>query len=347
MPAPGRAEDRAAEIGTGKMQTRKIGRTGLDVTTISFGCAGIGNLYRAVSRDDAEATLAMAWDAGIRYFDTAPRYGHGLAERRLGDFLRDKPSASYVVSTKVGRLQKPVPEDQIPDYGFVDPLPFRADYDYSYDGVMRSFEDSLNRLGLNKVEILFVHDIGVLTHGEEENARHFRDLMDGGMKAVEELKSAGVIRAYGLGVNEVEICLETMKRAPIDCILLAGRYTLLDRSAEKELLTRCTEAGTSLIVGGVFNSGILAIGAKPGAPFDYEPASEEVLEKVRALEAVAARNGVPLAAAAMEFPLMHPAVASVLIGTAKPSSLERNLDLLGKEIPASAWAEFDAHTLRP
>ncbi|MBN9000003.1 MAG: aldo/keto reductase, partial [Rhizobiales bacterium] len=215
--------------------TRTIGRTDLEVTTISFGCAGIGNLYRAVSRDDAEATLAMAWDAGIRYFDTAPRYGHGLAERRLGDFLRDKPDGSYVVSTKVGRLQRPVPESEVPDYGFVDPLPFRADYDYSYDGVMRSLEDSLQRLGLNKVEILFVHDIGVLTHGAEENARHFRDLMDGGMKALDELKRDGVIKAFGLGVNEVQICLDTMVRTPIDCILLAGRYTLLDRSAEAEL----------------------------------------------------------------------------------------------------------------
>ncbi|MBB3932291.1 D-threo-aldose 1-dehydrogenase [Kaistia hirudinis] len=328
------------------IETRTIGRTGLDVTTLSFGCAGIGNLYRAVSREDAEATLAMAWGAGIRYFDTAPRYGHGLSERRLGDFLRDKPSDAYVVSTKVGRLLKPVPENEVPDYGFVDPLPFRADYDYSYDGVMRSLEFSLARLGLNKVEILFVHDIGALTHGAEENARHFRDLMDGGMKALDELKSAGVIKAVGLGVNEVEICLETMARTPIDCILLAGRYTLLDRNAEAELLARCAEAGTSLIIGGVFNSGILATGAKPGAPFNYEPASEDILERVRGLEAVAQKHGVSLGGAAMAFPLMSPVVASVLIGTAKPSSLERNLDLLKETVPAAAWPEFEAFALR-
>jgi len=329
------------------METRKIGHTGLDVTTISFGCAGIGNLYRPVSRDEAEATLAVAWSGGIRYFDTAPRYGHGLSERRLGDFLRDKPAGSYVVSTKVGRLLKAVPESEVPDYGFANPLPFRADYDYSYDGVMRSFEDSLARLGLNRIEILFMHDIGVLTHGAEENARHFRDMMDGGMKALDELKRAGLVQAIGLGVNEVQVCLDTMARTPIDCILLAGRYTLLDRSAETELLARCTEAGTSLIVGGVFNSGILATGAKPGAPFDYEPASEDILERVRGLEAVAARNGVSLAAAAMKFPLMSEAVATVLIGTAKPSSLERNLDLLAETIPDKAWAEFEAYSLRP
>jgi D-threo-aldose 1-dehydrogenase len=329
------------------MKTRKIGHTGLDVTEISFGCAGIGNLYRPVSREDVEATLQLAWDGGIRYFDVAPRYGHGLAERRLGDFLRDKPSDSYVVSTKVGRLLQPVPESEVPDYGFADPLPFRADYDYSYDGVMRSVEFSLARLGLNRVEILFVHDIGVLTHGVEENTKHFRDLMDGGMKALDELKRTGTVQAIGLGVNEVQVCLDVMNEAPIDCILLAGRYTLLDRSAEPELLVLCEKTGTSLVVGGVFNSGILATGAIPGAPFDYEPASEDVIARVKAMEGVAKDNGVSLAAAAMEFPLHSPTVATVLIGTAKPSSLKRNLDLLGEAIPAAAWAEFEAHALRP
>ena len=195
------------------MQTRRIGRTDLEVTTLSFGAAGIGNLYRPISRDDAEATLAVAWDAGIRYFDTAPRYGHGLSEHRLGEFLRSQPRASYVISTKVGRLLSPVPENEVPDYGFADPLPFRADYDYSYDGVMRSVEFSLARLGTNRVEILYVHDIGVLTHGEAENARHFRDLMDGGMKALDELKSSGAVKAIGLGVNETQVCLDVMARA--------------------------------------------------------------------------------------------------------------------------------------
>ncbi|HWJ75722.1 MAG TPA: aldo/keto reductase [Kaistia sp.] len=329
------------------MEKRRLGRTDLEVTTLSFGCGGIGNLYQAVTRADAEATLQTAWDGGVRYFDAAPRYGHGLAERRLGDFLRDKPQGSYVVSTKVGRLLKAVPENEVPDYGFADPLPFRADYDYSYDGVMRSVEFSLARLGLNRVEILFVHDIGVLTHGAEENARHFRDLMDGGMKALDELKSSGAVKAIGLGVNEVEVCLETMARTPIDCILLAGRYTLLDRSAEKELLARCREAGTSLVIGGVFNSGILATGAKPGAHFDYEAPSEDIVRRVNGMEAIAARYGISLAGAAMAFPMMSDVVATVLVGTAKPSSMKRNLDQFGETIPEAAWAEFDALALRP
>lgn len=327
------------------MKTRKIGSTDLEVTEISFGCAGIGNLYRPIAREDVEGTLQGAWDGGIRYFDTAPRYGHGLAERRLGDFLRDKPRDTYVVSTKVGRLLKPVPESEVPDYGFADPLPFRADYDYSYDGVMRSVEFSLARLGLNRVEILFVHDIGVLTHGVEENAKHFRDLMGGGLKALDELKRDGTVKAIGLGVNEVEVCLDVMAEAPIDCILLAGRYTLLDRSAEPELLARCAETNTSLVVGGVFNSGILATGAKPGAPFDYEPASNEILNRVKAMEEIAAKYGISLAAAAMEFPLHNPNVATVLIGTAKPSSLTRNLALLDERVPDAAWAEFAAEAI--
>ena len=329
------------------MDKRRLGRTELEVTTLSFGCGGIGNLYRAITRDEAEATLESAWAGGVRYFDTAPRYGHGLAERRLGDFLRDKKNETYVVSTKVGRLLKAVPESEVPDYGFADPLPFRADYDYSYDGVMRSVEFSLARLGLNRVEILYVHDIGVLTHGEAENARHFRDLMNGGMKALDELKSAGTVKAIGLGVNETQVCLDVMAETSIDCILLAGRYTLLDRSAEKDLIARCRETGTSLVIGGVFNSGILATGAKPGAPFDYEPASADILRRVEGMEAIAARHGIPLAAAAMEFPLMSDVVATVLVGTAKPSSMQRNLDLFGAAIPDAAWGEFDALALRP
>lgn len=324
------------------MKRRKIGETPLEVTEISFGGAAIGGLYRAVSREDAEATFKVAWDAGIRYFDTAPFYGFGLSERRMGDFLRDKPRDSYVLSTKVGRLLSPVPEGQVPDHGYVEPLPFRVDYDYSYDGIMRSVEFSLARLGLNRIDILFVHDIGVYTHGEEANRKHLRDLMDSGMRALELLKSGGAISAFGLGVNEVQVCLDVMARAPIDCILLAGRYTLLDRDATRELLPLCARTQTSLIVGGVFNSGILATGPVPGAHFDYGPADEDVLRRVTRMGQIADEQGIPLAAAALQFPLHDPSVATVLIGTAKPGSLERNLANLSVEVPEKAWAEFDS-----
>ncbi|ESZ72503.1 L-fucose dehydrogenase [Mesorhizobium sp. L103C105A0] len=212
------------------MDKRRIGTTALEVTEISFGGAAIGGLYRACPREAAMETLQTAWDAGLRYFDTAPFYGFGLSERRTGDFLRYKPRDSYVLSTKVGRLFRPVPEDQVPDHSYVDPLPFALDYDYSYDGIMRSVEFSYARLGLNRIDILFVHDIGTYTHGVEKTKLHFRQLIDGGLKALEELKTSGVISAYGLGVNEVQICLDVLREAPLDCILLASRRRVLFRS---------------------------------------------------------------------------------------------------------------------
>ncbi|MBN9258112.1 MULTISPECIES: aldo/keto reductase [unclassified Mesorhizobium] len=327
------------------MDKRRVGNTALEVTEVSFGGAAIGGLYRACPREAAMETLQTAWDLGLRYFDTAPFYGFGLSERRFGDFLRYKPRSSYVLSTKVGRLFRPVPEDQVPDHSYVDPLPFALDYDYSYDGIMRSVDFSYARLGLNRIDILFVHDIGVYTHGVEKTKLHFRQLMDGGLKALEELKSSGTISAYGLGVNEVRICLDVMRRAPLDCILLASRYSLLDRSAEAELLPLCREQRTSLIVGGVFNSGILATGPTTGAHFDYLPASEDILDRVTAMEKIAAEGGYPLPAAAFQFPLRDPVVASVLTGTAKPTNLSRNLELLDIQVPQAEFAKYDPLTV--
>jgi D-threo-aldose 1-dehydrogenase len=324
------------------MNRRRIGKTSLEVTEISLGGAAIGGLYRAVPRENAEATIAAAWDAGIRYFDTAPFYGFGLSERRMGDALRDKPRGSYILSTKVGRLLRPVPDDKVPDYSYVEPLPFTVDYDYSYDGIMRSVEFSFARLGLNRIDVLFVHDIGEHTHGVEANRKHFKDLMDGGLKALDQLKSEGAVSAFGLGVNEVQVCLDVMSRASIDCILLAGRYTLLDRAATRELLPLCARTKTSLVIGGVFNSGILATGPVPGANFDYGPADQDVFDRVGRMEEIAKSQGIPLAAAALQFPLRDPSVATVLIGTAKPSSLKRNLDGLKTQVSDEAWPAFDA-----
>ncbi len=327
------------------MQTRKIGRTDLAVTELSFGTAGLGGLYRECTREAAMATLDAAWNAGIRYFDTAPYYGLGLAERRVGDFLRDKPPKSFVLSTKVGRLLHPVSEDKVPDYSYVKPLNFDVSYDYGYDAIMRSVETSYARLGLNRIDILYVHDIGVYTHGAKKNAVYLRQLLDSGLKALEELKSSGVVSAYGLGVNEVPVCLEILRRAELDCILLAGRYTLLDRSAAAELLPLCEEKKTSLVIGGVFNSGILATGPVEGAHFDYMPATEEVRAKVAAMEAIARERGMPLAAPALQFPLANPLVASVLIGTAKPSSLERNMELNRWKLQPEDFTAFEPYTL--
>lgn len=328
------------------MEIRKIGTTPLAVTQFGFGGAAIGGLYRDCPRDDAIAVLQAAWDAGLRYFDTAPFYGFGLSERRTGDFLRSKPRETYVLSTKVGRLLRPVPDDQIPDHSYVNPLPFTVDYDYSYDGIMRSFEFSFARLGLNRIDILYVHDIGAYTHGAEKNAVYQRQLLDSGLKALDELKSSGAISAYGLGVNEVEVCMDVIAHGEIDCILLAGRYSLLDRSAERGLLEACRKKQISLVIGGVFNSGILATGPVPGANFDYGPASDDILQRVRAMEGIAKAHSVPLAAAAMQFPLREPTVSNVLIGTAKAASLTRNMDLLSVTIPEAFFAEVEQFTIK-
>ena len=210
---------------------------------------------------------------------------------------------------------------------------------------MRSVEFSYARLGLNRIDILYVHDIGVYTHGAAKNAVYQKQLLDSGIKALEELRSSGAISAFGLGVNEVPVCLDVMRNADLDCILMAGRYTLLDRSAVAELLPLCRQKGTSLVVGGVFNSGILATGPVPGSHFDYMPADDEVLAKVGAMEAIAKRHGVPLAAPALQFPLLEPIVASVLIGTAKPSSLTRNVEIVEPRLADEIYAEFEPYTL--
>ena len=321
--------------------TRALGSTGLHLTELSFGGAAIGGLYAPVARDQAMAAMQAAWDEGMRYFDTAPFYGFGLSERRIGDFLRDK--TGYVLSTKVGKLLRAVPQDQVPDYGFVEPLPFAVDFDYSYDAIMRSYEFSLARLGLNKIDILYVHDLEVRNLGDAY-ASHFANFMDGGLRALQALKSSGAIAAYGLGFNEVSAVLAVMDRAKMDCLLLAGRYTLLDRTGAADVMPKCLAAGTGVIIGGVFNSGILATGAVPGAHFDYGPARADIVARVNGMEAVAQAQGTTLPAAAMRFALDHPAVASVLVGSAKAGSLTRNAALL-RDAPALDWSPFDALTI--
>lgn len=329
------------------MKYRRLGSTDLSLTELSFGAAGIGNLYRMVSREDAMATLETAWNAGMRYFDTAPYYGQGLSERRLGDFLQGKPRGDYVLSSKVGRILKPITDGSTPDNGFVDALPFSITYDYSYDGIMRSFEDSLARLGLTSIDILFVHDLESGSFAGDSYEAHLNTFATSGIHALQELKSAGRIGAFGLGVNEVAACINVMERVSLDCLLMAGRYSLLDRSAEGALMDMCEASGTAMIVGGVFNSGIMATGARPGATFNYEEASPEILSKVTRMEKVATRHGVALANAALHFPLRNPVVASVLIGTAKPTSLTRNLDLFEQDVPEALWSEIDPIALRP
>ncbi|MDP9011798.1 MAG: aldo/keto reductase [Pseudomonadota bacterium] len=330
-----------------RLSRRSVGTTQATVTELGFGAAPLGNLYRSIDGDAAQDAVSAALDAGIAYFDTAPFYGLGLSERRLGDALRDREAA--VLSTKVGRLLKPDPtvHGLEPRHGFHSPMPFRPCYDYSFDGVMTSWEASQHRLGLVKIDILYVHDVGRLTHGDYHEVA-FRQLADGGgFRALEELRAAGAIQAFGLGVNETAVCLDAMEQVHLDVILLAGRYTLLEQDALEDLLPACARAGTSIVVGGPYNSGILATGTKLGGPlhYNYEIAPPSVVERVRRIEVHCDRHGIPLAAAALQFPLAHPQVASVIPGLDSRHQVARTLELYHTNIPDPFWQELKAEGL--
>lgn len=306
---------------------------------IGFGASALAGMYKPVSEKEARLVLETAWAQGIRYYDTAPHYGQGRAERRLGDFLREKNTDEYVLSTKVGRLLTASPAHQGSLNGFMDPLPFSQHFDYSYNGVMRSVEDSLQRLGLNSIDILYVHDIGKMTHGHQ-SGNHLNDLRNSGFKALNQLKEQNIVRAIGLGVNEVEVCEVLIKTHPMDLILLAGRYTLLDQSAFPNLANLCKEHAVSLVIGGIFNSGILGTGPVEGARYDYEPASQEMLDRVRQIQTICQKHKVDLPAAALQFPALSKSVKSVLIGTSKCSSLTRNMALYKRSLPNELWSEL-------
>lgn len=323
-------------------EKRRIGRTSLEVTALGLGCATLGGTRIPVTRREAEAIVRAAWDAGVRYVDAAPYYGFGQAERAVGDALCDEPRDEWVLSTKVGRLLRPFPQVP-PEPGRRHPLPFGVAYDYSYDGIMRSFEDSLQRLGLARIDILYVHDIGKYQHGEAHPGL-MRSLRESGYRALESLKGSGAISAIGVGVNEREVLLEAMDWGQWDAFLLAGRYTLLEQSPLDDLLPRCMKAGTSIVVGGPLNSGILA----GRDTWNYKTAPPEVVARVDAIRAVCDRHAVPLAAAALQFPLAHPAVAAIIPGPRDPDEFRSNLELLRHPIPPGLWQELrEAGLLHP
>ncbi|HEX5320191.1 MAG TPA: aldo/keto reductase [Stellaceae bacterium] len=322
---------------------RRIGRTALRVTELGLGCATLGGSRIDVARQAAEEIVGAAWDAGVRYIDTAPFYGVGQAERAVGDATRDRPRGDWVLSTKVGRLLKPNATGVHAD-GRHHPLPFDPVYDYSYDGIMRSFEDSFQRLGLAKIDILYVHDIGVYQHGPQGHPPHMKALRDSGYRALESLRRSGAILAFGIGVNEREVLLEAMEWGQWDAFLLAGRYTLLEQAPLDDLLPKCVAAGTSIVVGGPLNSGILA----GRDTWNYAPAPPEVIARVKAIAAVCDSHKVPLPAAALQFPLAHPAVAAIIPGPRNAAEFRANLDLLAHPIPAALWSDLrQANLLHP
>jgi D-threo-aldose 1-dehydrogenase len=311
------------------LDMRLLGRTGLRLTTLGFGGGPIGWRNTPEVDDEAQSLLQAAWQGGIRYFDTAPYYGFGDSERRIGRYLAHRPRDAFVLSSKVGRLMRP--------RDATDRSAERVVYDYSYDGAMRSLEDSLGRLGLARIDIALIHDIDRWTHGDDQPVR-FREAVDGAYRALADLKAQGVIGAIGLGVNEWEVCDAFAKAVPTDCFLLAGRHTLLQHEAQATFLPYCAEQAIGLIIGGPYNSGILASGAVPGALYDYAPATAAILARVRRIEAVCADFGVALPAAALAFPLRDAVVATVIPGVATKAELDATLSYATTEVPEALWA---------
>jgi D-threo-aldose 1-dehydrogenase len=322
--------------------TRPLGQTSLRVTVLGLGTGTLGGHRIPVTRQEAEAVIHAAWRAGVRYFDTAPFYGFGRALCVLGHAMRDLPRDEWILSSKVGRLLQPQRSSASPG-ALHHPLPFDTVFDYSYDGIMRSLEDSLQRLGLARIDILYVHDLGVRQHGKETHPALMRIFRDSGYRALEELRSSGAVQAVGIGVNESEVLLEAIDWGEWDVFLLAGRYTLLEQNPLDDLLPKCSRRGISIVIGSPFNTGVLA-----GRDiWNYRPAPREVLTRVNAIREVCDSHRVPLIAAALQFPLAHPAVAAILPGPRSRGECELNAELLRYPIPPALWADLrDAGLLR-
>jgi D-threo-aldose 1-dehydrogenase len=324
------------------LATRILGRTGVPVTQLGFGGAPIGELFTVITDSDAQSTQDAAWEAGIRYYDTAPWYGRGLSEHRMGQALWRRPRDQYVISTKVGRVLRPVRDPTTFDRSpWTGGLPFQHHFDYSYDGVMRSFEDSLQRLRLTRIDLLVIHDLDHQHHKSDRNVNaYMAQLFTGGWRALSELKAAGLIRGIGAGVNEMTTIPRYLDMIDLDFFIVALPYTLLDQDVLDDEFPRCVERGIGFVIGAVFSSGILATGPVPGTKYRYADPTPEVMERTRRIQAVCARHNVPLAAAAMQFPLGHPSVASIIPGAFKPEQVAQNVAAFRHPIPAELWAEL-------
>ena len=319
------------------------------MTRLGFGGAPLGNLYRKISEEDAQATLRAAHACGVRLFDTAPYYGLGRSEERFGTAIESFGRETIVLSTKIGRLLVDGPVDETTKGLFVDAPEKQVVFDYTYDGVMRSHDASLERLGVEAIDILLIHDVDVWTHGSQAAAdEKVRELFDrGGYRALEELKAAGRIAAFGAGVNEWQACEALLGHADFDCFLLAGRYTLIEQEALTSFLPTCVARDVGIILGGPYNSGILATGAVEGARFNYQPAPPDIMERVRRIESACRDHGVTLPAAALQFVLAHPAVKSVIPGAMAEQEVRQNVALLEESIPPALWADLkEARLLR-
>jgi D-threo-aldose 1-dehydrogenase len=320
---------------------RKFGRLEWSSTLIGFGTVALGNMGKVVPTDVARSLVRHAWEAGVRFFDTAPMYGHGLAEYRLADDLIDRDRESYALVTKVGRTLRPAARGTFDAGPWEATPPLRMDYDYSYDGVMRQIEDSMQRMATDRFDAVLVHDTDRWTHGAEQ-PRRFQEAIDGAFPALESLRDQGVVGAVGIGVNETDVCIAAANAVDLDCMLIAGVYNLLDQHAQDELLPLCESRGIAVINGRIFGSGILATGTTGGGRFNYGPATEDVLARVRALEDICDRYGVPLGSVAMQFAAAHPAVANVCVGAGSIKQQELNYRWLEQDIPDDLWLELRA-----
>jgi D-threo-aldose 1-dehydrogenase len=323
--------------------TTRQGET-LRVSEIGFGTAPLGDLYTKLPEQEALDTIKTAHDRGVTLFDTSPHYGNGLAELRCGAVLRRFPRDGYVLSTKVGRWMNPFEKvgglaGDVYSPGFAGGVPHRSIFDYSYDGVMKSIEQSLLRLGTDRIDILLIHDVDVWTHGKDYDQR-FREAMEGAYPALDRLRKAGIVKAIGVGINEAEVCERFARAGDFDVMLMASQYSLLVQPALASFLPLAVEKKIGIMLGGVFNSGILATGAIPGAKYNYKDAPPEIMDKVRKIEAVCARHGVPLRRAAIRFALSHPAVVSLVLGGVKPAEVASNIADAEAQIPAALWGEL-------
>jgi D-threo-aldose 1-dehydrogenase len=327
------------------LPTRKLGRSDLEVTVLGFGGAPLGDIYQVLDDATAIATVETAAQSGITLFDAAPLYGQGMAEHRFGTALRRQPPGSFVLSSKVGRLLTPAPAGRTKTTRYVGGLSFNVVHDYSYDGAMRSHEHSLLRFGLPKIDILLIHDADAWSHGPEEGPKRYREAMSGAYRALEKLRAEKVIKAIGIGVNDPVYAAKFLREGDFDCMLLAGRYSLLEQPALQEVLPLAAAKNVGVMLGGVFNSGILATGSIPGAKYNYTTAPPEIVDRVRKIERVCAAHGVALPTAAMHFSLGGPAVASLVLGAVAPDEVRRNVAALSAAPPVALWADLKAEGL--
>ena len=321
----------------GTIPQRQLPNGSASLSELSLGCAQLGNLYRAVPDAEAQATVDSAWELGVRYFDTAPHYGLGLSERRLGTALASRPRDAYVISSKVGRLLEPIGTPRgLDDDGYVVPATHRRVWDFTRDGIRRSLTESFERLGLDRVDIIYLHDPD----------EHWVEVLETGYPALAELRDEGVVKAIGAGMNQASMLADLVRQVDIDVVMLAGRYTLLEQDSLDQLLPLCEERRVGIVAAGVFNSGLLASPQPPSeAKYNYETAPGELLDRARRIAAICDRHGTTLPAAAIAFPLAHPAVVSVCLGARSAKQVQRNVALYGQPIPADLWSELKATRL--